>query len=321
MLLLWYKSASCCRKWRQTGDGKCNVHSSNLATASVSEQPTASPPNMKHVWGLICSPLMGCQNSGIRGQPGSRASPLSLTQPSAFTKATGRPLIWATISCLDAVLYTHTESTHTCSTKKSVHTNSQWLRAKVCIKHVPAHVQHTHTFFFFFFISKGLVGSLPCQQQSLTKETEDFPSWATFYRITMQTQLPPRDIFSIFNMPPTLSFLSVKIFPVIPCLPLPLTSSIPALLLSSPGQFPTCHTGLWLGGWCGRLLRRCVDWLVGMFTCRKVEDTGFVWICQWPLKLSRSAVQFPTLHFLCVQEVIGGEGVVYPKLVQNCPRS
>lgn len=76
MLLLQCKSASCWRKWRKTGDGKCDVHSSHRATASVPEQPTASSPNMKHVWGLICLPLMGCQHSGLRGQQGRRASPL-----------------------------------------------------------------------------------------------------------------------------------------------------------------------------------------------------------------------------------------------------
>ena len=75
MLLLQCKSASCWRKWRKTGDGKCDVHSSHRATASVPEQPTASSPNMKHVWGLICLPLMGCQHSGLRGLQGRRASP------------------------------------------------------------------------------------------------------------------------------------------------------------------------------------------------------------------------------------------------------
>lgn len=49
MLLFSCKSASCHRKVRQTRDGKCDVLSSHQATASVSAQPTANSPNLKHV--------------------------------------------------------------------------------------------------------------------------------------------------------------------------------------------------------------------------------------------------------------------------------
>ncbi len=163
MLLLWCKSASCQRKWRKTGDGKCDVHSSHQATASVSEQPAASSPNMKHVWGLICSPLMGCQNAGLRGQRGSPASPPSLTQSACLTRATGQPLIWATISCLDSVsyTYTHAQKTH----KKHAHTLTV-TRFLGMFKTWACTLAYTH-----IFISSSLVGSLPGLQQSLTEET------------------------------------------------------------------------------------------------------------------------------------------------------
>lgn len=55
MLLLLYKSASCWRKLRKTGDGKCDVHSSHGATASVSEQPTLP---VHQTWSM-CEALSG----------------------------------------------------------------------------------------------------------------------------------------------------------------------------------------------------------------------------------------------------------------------
>lgn len=122
---------------------------------------------------------------------------------------------------------THSQKIHTCSTKKHAHTLTVagylgMYKTWACA------CAHTH-----IFISCSLVGSLPGLQQSLTEETEDFPGWATFYQlywITMQTQLPPPDIFSIFNMRLTPSFLSVK-------------SSLlfPASLFHSPLPSQHCH--------------------------------------------------------------------------------
>lgn len=166
---------------------------------------------------------------------------------------------------------------------------------------------HAHT--HFFFISKGLAGSLPGLQQSLTEETEDFLSWATFYQlyqITMQTQLSALDIVSIFKMHLTPFFRSVKFFPL-----------FPASLFNSPPPPEHCHYHplLSLGdggsagngsdsGWWGPILRECVDRLLWLFTCCKVEDTWLIWIRQWQFKLIGS----PSVHCLCaftVRQVMG----------------
>lgn len=74
------------------------------------------------------------------------------------------------------LLRTHRKHTHTVQ-KKHVHTPAvtgylgmykTW--ACTCAR--------THIFYLH-----SLVGSLPGLQQSLTEETEDFPSWATFYQL------------------------------------------------------------------------------------------------------------------------------------------
>ena len=185
MLLLQCKSASFWRKWRKTGDGKCDVHSSHRATASVPEQPTASSPNMKHVWGLICLPLMGCQHSGLRGLQGRRASPPLHQSHWPAPDMSNNFLSGCSLLHIQTHTHTHTPThTHTHRVLRYV-----WnMGLPMCI----------HS----FFISCCLVGHLPRMPQSLTGETEDFPGWATLYQLCriscMQKQLPL--ISSIFNM-------------------------------------------------------------------------------------------------------------------------
>lgn len=133
---------------------------------------TASSPNMKHVWGLIWSPLMGCQNSGLLGRRASCASlPPSPTVPSSFTRAIGWPLIWATISCLDTASDTYMQHGKSTYNPKNTHT---YIHADI----------HTHTHMnwvarnqahscahSYIFISSSVAGCLPGLLQSLTEQT------------------------------------------------------------------------------------------------------------------------------------------------------
>lgn len=110
-----------------------------------SEQPTASSPNMKHVWGLICLPLMGCQNSGLRGQQGSHASPPSL-HPAHLLYRSHWPATDMSNNFLSGCCLVQTQHTHTHSAKKHAHT----LTVTGCLgmyKTWTCTCAHTHIFF------------------------------------------------------------------------------------------------------------------------------------------------------------------------------